>query len=700
MKRLFEGLFGLVGCLWWGIASSGGVLSLASTPMTVQSGEPQSWMNRYTDWPTNHPTASACPPNMLEGCSFAVPKQSGAIAVTTSNDGTNLVFRFVIPDSTRSKPDAGEPLDVGDTIVVQIDADGDRAIPLEIGGGANTDYRYEIVIGTGVGGTNAISSQSRRTAMNGPGGVWFQTDPMTSSAGIGFATLTPGASYDVTLTIPLLSIGTPAGDIGLAILVVNDLGHTNVNGKSDLTAVTFPFGDMPASSNTTYTDPGLLDAQNAGPPWTTPNHWGRGVFNPAAAGPETQLSLSHAPSVYFSSSLKVSVCDEANWGDIDPATVGGSQSALASWYQYHAAKPCSMGVWVNATNSSATTVANARLLILWADGGLGANDWRVVQLTPPIAFGPGQSVYRTVWSAVPSGGSTTTSGTHPCLKVFILPTTLNKSDPTTGTLYDAAKINAIDTGAEVNEFQRAYGFQGTWTPQVAQLNFNYLAPAASECTNGACVQVAQADDPVDRLLAVLGIGTANAQPQPQAEAGGLVRAIPIDPNFVSDERPIPDAWFGVNVQGFAVADMPSMSPYTFIEHVGGIAWAIPYTVLQGQPLSLGFNTYNPPLLYRDVFATPMQEISSGNRRIFLSMDVSAPPGSPTPQVTLQPLATEVLTPGQTVATGIDVAAIGDPPSIVERFIACLRAGNLWCWLVVAVVVLAILALLLRRRTGP
>jgi hypothetical protein len=657
---------------------AGGALTFQlNTDTTVNSGEPQSWMNRFSDWPANHPLAA-------DGS--AVPSDAGAVVVTTRRTSTDLVLRFTIPDGTHRKPD-GTTLTIGDKVIVEIDPNLSRGTELEVG----ADFRYEIVIKD-----DLISSQDRRTRDSAALNAWGVRTAMTSSGTIGFATLTAaGSAYSLTLTIPLSSLGNPSTDIGLAFLVLNDLGNTHdVGGTSvtDLTAVTFPFGDMPAS-NDPFLDPGVLPSVSAGGPWIQPNHWGVGLFNPPSQGPAV-LTLSHSPSQYFSTSIKLSVCNVGRWEDIQPADTSGNQLALAGWYKYERAAPCKMGVWVKATNSSTTSSATARLLVLWADAGLSANTWRVIELTNPISFGPDESVSHTVWDQVPAQGSVPGGSTHPCLKVYLLPAVLNSTDPNTGILQDAATIGAINDGNKLAAFERAYGFGNPWGNQVAQMNFTALLNGT--CSTPMCTQpvVGQNFDLENRMNALFGIPSASAQPV----GGRELRATPVQSDFNSDVPRVKDPWFGVVIQGFALPAAKPTVPYVFLESVGGLGWAVPYTMVAEKELALGFDITNPPLLYRDLQTKPMREISAPKRRILLTTSVNAPDGLPTPKITVPLTILDGLDPGQTVRASATIAQTAGGSTLPAWWL-CLLAGNVWCWLVLFLLaaIVVILATLLRRR---
>jgi len=138
----------------------------------------------------------------------------------------------------------------------------------------------------------------------------------------------------------------------------------------------------------------------------------------------------------------------------------------------------------------------------------------------------------------------------------------------------------------------------------------------------------------------------------------------------------------------------------FVEPIGGVGWAVPFSVVTAAGITLGFNVTNPAILYRDLAASPVKEIAAPVRRILLATRIEAPPGMEAPKVTLSPLSKESLAPGETIPGGIVVAGTGGTGG---GFADCLRAGNLWCWLILLLVLLLlfiIVAVSRRRKATP
>lgn len=628
-------------------AFAGGSLAFLGTPTTVNAGAANSFMNLYSD------CRAACPEGPAPEL-YALPTQTATLAtVTTSSTPTDLVLRFTLPDATQvPNPSTG----IGERIIVQLDPDGSRGTVVQV-----TDFRFEITIKGGL-----ITNALRRPGL-GTGG-WDgnpQTNWCPSTAGAASCTNTQGTvtistvagvSYDVRLTIPLASVGitTTTANFGIALLMVNDIMHT-VGSRQDLTAVTFPSADMPASSMP-YSDPGVVNTVNSSGPWITPSSWGTGYFQPPTGGP-LQVTLSQVPAPWLANAIRLSYCDAPLWNDVGAAALGVDQATLANWYLYERDNPCKMGVWVKANNAGVTT-AGARLLVMWADPGLSTNNWRVVQLTPPIAFTPGESTFRVMWDRVPYMGSMPGAGSHPCVRVYVVPEVLNATDPTTSVLYDDAAINAINDGAKLAAFERAYGFPPyPWNPQVAQMNFTNLATGS--CSRGLCVQPG---GPFSEWRQFLFASLGALGPRPayaQTPAPRRLDAIRVTKDGPGGQPGRNDPFAIVSIQGYAVPDKPAKQPYEFLEPMGGVAWAVPLKLLAKQPLKLGFTVGNPALLHREFANKRVKEIAAPPRRILLAARVDAPKDAPRYVVKL-PTVKGAMKPGEVRRVVATVSARKEP----------------------------------------
>lgn len=706
-----------VSCFFASSASAGGALMFLTTETEVNSDQPQGWMNRFADW--------------NQTGTFTAPNLSSAVSVKTSRTSDAVVVQFKIPDkSTRVPGTPATALVQGDKVILQFDTGATPAASITSG----KSIRFEVQIGGSIGGQaffDAIARANRSSPIAGPGGstIWGSVAPITnftktSSAPAGCPSSTSApcvdmaktdasdpsfSGYVVTFRIPISVAMTSGGlglptalpsDIGMAFAIINDLGTTIMVGgqnKDALTAVSFPFGDMPIGVSP-FDDPGIVTPATNASVWLQPHKWGRALFSQPTS-PQTALTLNPGPQAWLSDSIKLADCSAGRWQDIPAATTSGSQNALPLWYRYFPANPCKMGVWVRATNTG-TVPATTRMLVLWGDAGLSINKWRVVELTPPISFGAGKSTSRVIWDKVPSGGSASGSTTHPCMKVYLLPAALNAVDPNTNVTQDEAKIKAISDAASLAAFERAYGFNGVNNPQVAQMNFTNLDAADKECPAGVCVQpmkITRSTETTGQWFAMLGLGSAWAQLA--STAGTERQATPVGRD---GDKPPPaerDPWFGIEVHGFGVPAAPPAVPYVFFQAIGGLAWAVPYRLVNRDALALRFNIGNPQLALRDFNATPIREIPSPTQRILLTTIVNAPAGVPVPKVTTVGGDDRGLEAGQTAPARVDVAPtpIGsDNP--LTAFLSCLRAGDWRCWLIVLLII-AFSVVIWRRRSS-
>jgi hypothetical protein len=675
---------------------AGGGLRFDPADTTVTAGDAASYMNGFWDWNgTGSPTANV----------------AGTMTVTTHRDNNEMFLEFVIPDTTTSRPDPSNPsgnlaLLVGDQVIVELDTRAQRTDNLAPGGSFRFQIRInqrQIVSATVSTRVQSLHDPTKNTWGNATDVTHGTacTPPNTAAC----VSLTVSSGYVVDLHIPYRALGFPNGqpssDLGLAILVSNDIGADDAMGKHLQTAVSFPFLDMPVGTDF-FNDPGLGEPSTLGDDgpggnvWSMPSKWGAAQFA-APSADLTQLTFSHSPAFWFSNAIKISNCTALDWSDIATADTTGNQVGLNDWYQYLATKPCKMGVWVSALNSLPMMSISARVLVLWADGGLApTDDWKVVSLSDPVSFVPGLSTMHLVWDKVPAGGSSVIGGaTHPCMKVYILPASLNQAQ--------LDIINAIHDGPTLNTFEATFVTNGLnlsgMSPQAAQMNFTNLA--SGSCMDTACMQAANLLQ--DGLLNLLGIRKADAQARDSATGDGhIIVATPVNPKAKSSGdgngggTGTKAPWFGVRVTGFAVPSAPPSAPYVFLTEIGGLGWAVPYTRVSDGAIKLAFNVTNPPLLYRDFSVSPIKDYPAPKRRIIMISEVHAPAGYPTPKFTLDNPTPE-LDAGATIVATVNVAKTTGVTTSWPQWILCLLAGNMLCWLVL-LIILVVLFLLIRMLT--
>jgi hypothetical protein len=223
------------------------------------------------------------------------------------------------------------------------------------------------------------------------------------------------------------------------------------------------------------------------------------------------------------------------------------------------------------------------------------------------------------------------------------------------------------------------------------MNFTNLANGG--CTSVPCKQAAIITQDFD-LLRILGINTAVAQ----NTGGGVIDAIPFDPERHPEASREKDPWFGVAVTGFAAPSTPSPLPYVFLDAIGGVGWAVPYAVAQKESLTLGFNIMNPTVLYRDFTTSPATDVPAAKRTILLSVVAHAPPGMELPKFNIGTKSAD-LDPGATVP-GTIVVDKAEGGSNLPGWIDCLLKGNIWCWLILIIIITIIIIIFRRWRPSP
>ncbi len=574
------------------------------------AGSAQSFMNTSWDMNVNLissvPSSSSTPPK---------PDVRQVVQFKTWNDGTNLRFKFQIPDYSMRV--ASYTLTTGDTLVIQINGNnsGETAIQAD-------DYRFELTLKD-----KLIFSQKLKHGNGAVSPNWN----LGSAKSYASTPVVNGANYLLDITIPFADVGVTSGSsFGLSIGWVNDFGYTYMEStptgtvtKSYLSGAAFP-ADMLL---TDASQPGL-SGEAANGHWKDPTKWGQGYFiQPAQAA---NVAFSHSPAFYFSDSIRLGLCSAMGFDDIgaaDPSTFM-SQNTIKNWYLYNSGGPCKMGIWVRANASGAA--GKARFLVMWADGGLGqgAAAWRTVALTPEVILTPGQVTFTEFWGNVPANGSSSPNpNNHPCLKIYALPP--DSSSLYTGTWSTTNLAN--NAQADVGAFEQHFGLQD---PNIdfksAQMNFNNL-------TTGTCQQQICALAPMRERVHVAFLGDASGLGSVLAQNDSLrsgtdSRAVIDQPtgNVKGDPK---QGEVRIWVTGFGVSTEPSSLPYKFVEEVGGLGWSIPSALIDSGVVSnLGFTVGNPAVLYRDFSKTPVVEMKSPPRRLVLSTVIQTAPGVSKPYI--------------------------------------------------------------------
>lgn len=633
------------------IASAEGAIGLLSpTHSTLVAGQPFSWMEIGSDWNGVGTHVGG------DGFTYATPTLPQNVTIESWRTGTDLHFIFTIDDQTSRKPDMTSLL-IGDKIIIQIDPNnsGHSAAPtttLSPGAANNiaTDYRFEIVIKDNL--LVAAQTGFKRPEDLGGGTIIWGFFTQQSIATV--MTKAGPAGYIVNATIPLSLIGSPANDVGIAMAVINDLGHDHfdVVTVSDLTGTVFP-SSMGLNAGS---DPGLIQPGQESGNWKNPASWGIGYFN---LGPG-DVTFSHNPSYVFSDALKLSVCDAPTFAGVGAAGQGIDQLTLTNWYQYYPNKPCQMKIWFRA-NKSGAGVLRRRFLIIWGRPGVAPQDWFVVTLTPPVNLSQPAEINSFVWQTVPAVNFTA----HPCLRIYVLPENLNP-------VFDAAAINGIDTQAELNQMETTYGINPGADFKSAQMNFTALR--AGSCPAGACAQaallkrnefIATAESDVRPPELGFGFGISGS-------AGESLTEAPAQQQVNTESKNRDYIRITANGIAFALHRDPN-KPYTLIERLGGVVWAISNRdLIERQQISLELDVTNPAIMLRDFTASPPVDIKSPERSIVLAVTVEAPSGIRPPLVVLQQ-DKKTLAPGETTRAVLTVTPQSGP-AVSDRFALLLAAG--------------------------
>ncbi len=659
-------------------ATRQGTMAFQTVHKTVTAGDAGSWIRPGWDWANRQFNTQAKPDTPV------------TYTVETWNDGSNLKFKFTILDSTQNRLASAAPnpqisdLTLGDQILIHIDPNnsGETGTGLQTGtGGISTDHKYQIIINQ-----NAPTGQPKCVINHyfPQGATRWNSNFLTTSS----CSVNPGTSYVVEVSIPFTDIGTISGNFGLAIAVINDLGvnlGVAPNAVAQLTGSAFPLS-LPISKTNNNpvpdTDPVANTLQVNGV-WAKPENWGVGYTTtnvPAAA--DGDLKLDHkGKDAWYSASIRLSKCTVLHWDGV--AEGGANQLNLNGWYQYYPKAPtCEMGVWVNVTNkTNPGVIKEGRLLILWADSGIAPDTWKVVKLTDPIAFSPGESQSVRLWTNVPAGGSYHNGTTHPCMRVYILPKDLNPS-------FNENDINAITNSTGVGKLEGAYGIGANLADtysRVAQMNFTNLAAKDTPCPDSNMCKFTSLSLPQFALL-----DNNTYLPDVLAKVSdSRGEGVAVLPKHEVPSRGKEEPLVRVSITGFGIEQTTQQQKYVFIEPLGGLAWAEPQSVfLAGLLQPVAFGITNPAVLFRD-FSTPTPtDIPSPTRKIVLATQVKADSGIP---VTIEVLPfKDTLAPGETViaktvlavAPALPTAPVGIP---------------LWQWLLLILIILLLLIILFWRK---
>jgi hypothetical protein len=630
------------------------------TGTSVTTGNAESYMRAGRDWDGV---------TIVGG--IAVPTIIQQSIITTWKQGTDLHLKFVIPDATTTKS-GGAALACGDQLIVQIGQANTAATALVQG----QEFRFEVVIlNSQIPG--GIKKRLPRPNGDPLAGRWKAAAEASTAA-----TVTPtgtgsvGSPYTFEITIPLSEIGNPAADFGLALAIINDLGHSHGSPAiNEASGTAFPVG----MGLTPESDPGLTcgaltspSGETASGNWINPSTWGVGYVALPSVPPD--VTLDQGPAFVLSRAIRLGRCSITDFNTIPEVTVANWQSiqqAVANnWYKYNQTNPCKMTIWIDA-KVSAPGVVSRRFLAVWGRPGISPQGWYFVGMTNPVAVSAPSTAVSFTWNKPPA----VTFSSHPCLRVYVLPDT-----PFTAAQQTAITNLQNDTSATGNSltaFETAFAVaQGS--SKSAQMNFDNIDTGS--CTDASCMPTAALSGSGEGLFAQWSpISTLHAQvddrPGPGDERSTLIRLI---------------------LHGFGVADPQGDKPYMYVEDIGGLGWSVSNQVLaQLGTMPLPMQVSNPAITERMFVNGNAVDIRSPNRRILVAPVLDVVPGTPVPRLDLSALnqfAETAMTPGQTVDTRISIIATGVGPG---------GWWLRWWWLILLLLlVIAIVLYILRRSATP
>jgi hypothetical protein len=618
---------------------------------TVTTGDASSYTRSSLDWDQSLLVGGKAVPNLL------IPGK-----VTTWRDATSLNLKFAIPFKTDKKPD-GNALACGDQFIVQISKNKTTATTLDTTG-TNRFFRYEVVINGAIVGGKPTKREPRLAF-----GIWNwnPTDVATT------ATTSPlsiaGNQYQFTLTIPLTEIGNPTTDIGIAVALINDLGHsTGSPAVNEASGTAFPL----TMGLTPESEPGL----NCGPPavalatgnWINPSTWGTGFFSLATVPPA--VTFSQAPYAALSEAIRLGNCDKQFDQIVAVPSLAGweahQQNASNNWYLYYPTNPCRMAVWARAT-VAAGGVVTKRFMVVFGRPGIAPQEWYLAGVTGAVPVNTPDTKVSFVWEKPPA----VTFTSHPCMKVFILKGTVTDADVDTlkGTATQTPQ-GPTWTDAQLNAAIGTY-VDTTLSQQSAQMNFGNLTTGS--CPAGPCSPIASlehvAEGPVLASMAPFASLWALLQPAPQR--GEPTRR----PD--GDER----EWrVRIIAHGFGVADPASNKNYVYVEPIGTVGWFVPNTMFEEATVELPLDVTNPRSAESMFVGTNQIVIPAPPRRILMHVTTEAPAGRVAPHVDVSALsryAEQIVQPGQTEASGITVRGMTKP------------WWQRWWWIILLIVLLVI-----------
>ncbi len=584
-------------------------------------------------------------------------------------------FLFEVPDLTTSQP-GGLPLFNGEKIILQLHRDVSGGNTLTGSGASASEYKIEITHkwdtttgtpndGLHVGSKVELYAGATAAPCNPVDKQHWSpyTPPAADQPTAAVTNKLPNGSggYTAEIEVPLSLLGSPAGDIGIAILVLNDTGSNCTGTSCDAYGAAFP--DSLAVRN------GEVPLQSLCTSWNKPDNWGTGY----ASTPPGDVFFVHTP-VY--------------WNSVDIAAMHCTTEDN-NWYNQ---QRCQLSVRANLRNSFGSSQTR-NVLYLWGDPGMGQLTWRVVEMRENIAAAVGETSVTSSSAHIDVAVAPTD---HPCVRAYVLPTAYP-------TGWSKAIIEGFGpnhdgafTDAELTTLISAYGV-GIYDQHSAQENMTRID--GQNCPDAGCLAwfdgspgtrlaFAPSSDGLGlpRYAGGFGlIGMAQAQER-VGKAGGTTGDGAAGRILMSGRNL--ERYAGENViiqvREFAATPAPAdnTSPYNILEEVAGVIKMVPVRDL-GKPVPFVFTVGNPGKVAR---------------AISLHVDTLAPSGVQAPAVHL-PSSLGTMQPGEEHRVKAVIGRCGyfDIVCWIELLLLTLDLRAIVALLVLLLVIVGVIWLLRRRR---
>ncbi len=667
-----------------GIAS--GALSTAATAQgfmsfqanggtTVKTGEAGSYMRAGLDW--DHAAV-----HLVGG--IAVPTVINPADITTWRDASALHFTFSIPDQTTTNSNGPtSTLSCGEQVIIQIDKANAKTATLA----ATGFFRYDVLIPDPL---TPAPQLSKRLPEDLGSGVWdWAALTVATTASVSMPSFTNG-KLGFSVTIPLADIGTPTGDIGIALALINDLGHSHVSGgitQHEMTGTAFPatMGLVPESDPALTCGTGTTQTtEDATGNWVKPNTWGTGFWNLSNA--MVDVTFSQSPHPALSDAIRIGKCT-APWSSI-PAVPSLTdwdtfQHTSNTWYVFNVDKPCRMAIWFTPkVGGPVGTVVNRRFFVVFGRPNIAPQQWYVAGVTGEVPVSGSSTPVSFIWdqpTAIPFTD-------HPCFKIYALQSGTTSAD--SGILLGITTQVRLDSVETANNASLG-------NSRAAQMNFANIDNVQKTCNDAFCQPLSLRD----------ATGDGDKQPRVVMESAPFSRTEGVAflqdsarrrgrPPLAKDSTPTRDS-VGKSVRiiayGYGVANPTGNKPYVYVEPIGALGWAVPAASYANRAVTLNVDFNNPRVVETAFVGGRRIDVPAPARRLLVALKIDVPVGTPSPRIDLAAVnanAERLVPPGDMNATRIVI----NPTH---------RALPLWIWLLVALVVVIVLVVrFVRSRPAP